>query len=71
MERHNVESSSIQAVGYDPTTGMMEVEFKNGGVYRVHDVDTAAHQALMGAPSIGAHFNQRFKMGGFKIEKLS
>jgi hypothetical protein len=61
MERSPVESSNIQAIGYDPQTRVMEVEFgrdvypgyPHNRVYQYFEVPSEVHQALMNAPSHG------------------
>ena len=63
MERIPVESSNIQAIGYDPVTGVMEVEFGRdvypgypyNRVYQYFDVPVEVHQALMDAGSHGKY----------------
>ncbi len=62
MQRKAVDGSSqIKSVGHDPATHTLEVEFHNGGVYHYHGVDEEAHQAMMGAESIGSHFHKNIK----------
>ena len=63
MKRIPVESSNIQAIGYDPVTGVMEVEFGRdvypgytfNRVYHYFGVTSEVHQALMDAPSHGEY----------------
>lgn len=61
MKRKPVESSSIAALGYDPATMTLEVEFTSGRVYRYFDVPELAARRLMKAPSIGAHFGAEIR----------
>jgi hypothetical protein len=61
MERIAVESSSVSAVGYDPAAFELEVEFRNGRVYRYQQVPIAAFRLLLQAPSIGAFVNKQIK----------
>lgn len=58
MLRQPVTSSNLQAVGYDPTSGILEVEFKNGSIYRYTGVPSSVYQELMAAPSHGTYFAQ-------------
>lgn len=67
IQRTAVKSSTIASIGHDPHHRVLAVEFKNGGVYHYHGVSAADHQALVGAPSIGAHFGKHFK--GRKFER--
>lgn len=64
-----VKSSSIASVGYEPKHAIMAVKFHNGGLYHFNNVSTAAHQSLVGAKSIGAHFGKYFRSGGVKVGK--
>src|SRR4030095_9787270 len=50
-----VESSMIQAVGYDPETRILEVVFNSGQTYCYEDVPPEVHQALMAADSKGQY----------------
>src|SRR5262245_64035353 len=50
-----VESSMIQAVGYDPKTRILEVVFNSGQTYCYDDVPPEVHQALMAADSKGQY----------------
>jgi KTSC domain len=61
MQRQSVESSSLASVGYEEWTRTLEVEFRNGGVYRYLGVPAAVHHALMTADSRGAYLNTRIK----------
>jgi hypothetical protein len=56
-----VKSSNVKAIGYDPDTGEMGVQYKSGDTVYTHPNITAArHQALMDSPSKGKHLAQRF-----------
>jgi len=61
MERTPVTSSSIAAVGYDSATFELEVEFRNGRIYRYQQVPIAAYRLLLQAPSIGEYVNRVIK----------
>lgn len=51
-----VKSSNIAAIGYDPQTLTMEVQFHNGAIYRYHPISPETYRGLESAPSIGKHF---------------
>lgn len=70
MNRTPVTSSSIAAIGHDPATNVLEVQFKNGGVYAYEGVTADHFDALMKAPSLGKHFQTHVRSGGFKHTKL-
>jgi KTSC domain len=61
MKRTAVRSTSVLSVGYDPVTSELEIEFRNGRVYRYVRVPRAAHRLLMQAPSIGEFVNVQIK----------
>lgn len=57
MQRQWVESSVIAAVGYEPASMTLEVEFKNGTAYRYFNVPYVVVEQLMTARSIGKYFS--------------
>ena len=61
MERAPVESKSVASVGYDPARFELEVEFRNGRVYRYEQVPVAVYGLLLQAPSIGEYVNKIVK----------
>jgi hypothetical protein len=61
MTREPVTSSHIRAIGHDPESRILSVEFATnrlGGrpVWEYHGVDAATFDALKSAPSIGRAF---------------
>lgn len=67
MHRVPVESSSIESVGYEKN--VLEVRFRNGGLYQYFDVPEEAVIALMGAESRGRFFNQEIR-GVYRSKRL-
>lgn len=61
MERQPVSSSNIVSVGYDLNTETLEIEFKNGFIYRYLNVPSFEHERLMSAGSHGIYFNANIK----------
>ena len=61
MERHQVDSSVIVAVGYDGGSSILEVVFRTGRTYRYFRVPPKAYDALVHAKSIGAYFNREIR----------
>jgi len=58
MKRVPVDSSSVAGVGYDSGTATLEIEFRNGGVYRYFGVPERHFRALTEqADSVGRHVN--------------
>jgi hypothetical protein len=55
MQRQPVTSSTIKSIGY--ANGEMHIEFGNGRIYAYTGPKVEEHyQALLAAPSVGAHF---------------
>lgn len=61
MRRLAVESSSIAEIGYAARSRVLEVLFRNGGLYRYFGVPRAVHRALVGADSIGRYMNRHVR----------
>lgn len=61
MKRISIISKVLKSVGYDETTGTLEVEFKNGGLYEYVDVPADEYAALMRAPSKGTYFGDHIR----------
>jgi hypothetical protein len=61
MERERVDSSSLSSVGYDAGSETLEVEFRNGGVYRYLEVPEDAWRSLQSAESKGSYLNTHIK----------
>lgn len=66
MEHVKVESSNIESIGYE--SGIMEVRFKNGGLYQYRGVSKDDYNELINAKSVGKHLNQ-MGIKGRKIEQ--
>ena len=56
MQYEPVDSSAINALGYDPQTQTLGVRFQSGTEYHYAGVTPEAFAALKGAKSIGQHF---------------
>lgn len=67
MHRVPVDSSSIDSVGYEKN--VLEVRFRNGGLYQYFDVPEDVVALLMRAESKGAFFNSRIR-GRFPSTRL-
>jgi hypothetical protein len=73
VARTKVQSSNISEVGFtsddsDEPTGLLEVKFSNGKLYRYHKVPESTYKELVDAESIGRHFRQHIRNGGFDYE---
>jgi hypothetical protein len=61
MERHQVDSTVIIAVGYDEGASILEVVFRTGRTYRYFRVPPKAYNAMIHAKSIGGYFNRQIR----------
>lgn len=61
VELSPVDSSNIEAVGFDPDAGELHVRFKGGKTYCYSGRTQAEHDALVQADSIGAHFHKHLR----------
>ena len=61
MDRRQVASSNIRAIGYDNTTQTLEIEFQSGWVYQYYGVSAFLHQQIMQVSSKGKFLNQYIK----------
>jgi len=59
MERKRVNSSRIRAVGYDPKSRTLEVEFSDGRVMAYDGVSPEIHRQFMAAPSATSYFEDK------------
>ncbi len=56
-----VDSSNIEAVGYDCEGQELHVQFLSGGYYVYYDVPQEVFDSLMNAPSKGSYLNREIK----------
>jgi hypothetical protein len=61
VDRTQVTSNSIASVGYDPQQHVLEIEFKNGGIYRYAFVSGKIFKRLMEADAKGSYFNNTIR----------
>lgn len=64
-----VESSNLKAVGYEPGTKALTVQFKSGAQHVYEGVPAHEHARLMASDSIGSHFHANIK-SAYKSSKL-
>ena len=60
----------MSAVGYEPDTGVLEIEFRSGAVYRYFLVPSSVVEELVTSPSKGTFFVERIK-GAFASERVA
>ncbi|MBE1276335.1 KTSC domain-containing protein [Enterovibrio baiacu] len=68
MERELVNSSNLVSVGYDNSTGILEVEFKNG-IYQYFDVPSHIYHELLESNSKGGYLHREVKPN-YTFEKI-
>lgn len=56
-----VDSSRINAIGYDEDSQTMVIEFQRGGKYAYTNVDKQLHSNFMKHPSKGKYFESSIK----------
>jgi hypothetical protein len=72
-----VESSQIHAIGHDPATNTLAIQFKSksgaGSVYHYANFTAENFDAFKAAESIGPHFGKHIKpfIDKFPFEKIS
>jgi hypothetical protein len=69
MELYPVASVNIKAIGYDPDSQRMVVQFHSGKKYAYADVPQEVHEAFLGAKSMGIFFVREIR-GKYAAEKL-
>ena len=62
MDRDMVDSSMIDSIGYEQSSGTMEVEFRsNRQIWHYYDVPEITYNELRAAGSLGRAFNAMIK----------
>ena len=62
MERTPVNSSMIASIGYDQSSGTLEVEFNTGGaIWEYYDVPENMWHEFQSASSIGKYFHANIR----------
>ena len=60
-EMQAVDSSTIEAVGYESGKREIYIRFLDGGTYAYSDTDESICKELLSADSIGGYFNRVIK----------
>lgn len=63
-----VDSSNVEAIGYDDYTQQLHVQFVSSGLYIYSDVPRFVFEDLLNAPSKGSFINREVK-GVYQFEK--
>ncbi|MEQ1762067.1 MAG: KTSC domain-containing protein [Pyrinomonadaceae bacterium] len=70
MTRQRVSSTSIRSIGYDADHRILEVEFRNDGIYQYFDVPREEYDDLVGAASIGRYYSKIIKPTYTRFRKV-
>lgn len=70
MNRIPVVSSNLRSVGYDETSGTLEVEFHGGRIYQYFDVPASIYHGLMAADSHGTYLDLCVKKAGYRYLRV-
>ena len=70
MERQPVKSSNVESVGYNAEENILEIKFRNGGIYQYAGVQPEMYANLLEAESVGRFISHVVRGGrkGVKIE---
>lgn len=60
-EMHYVDSSNVEAIGYDSDSQELHVQFLKSGTYVYYDVEEWVFQEFMQADSKGRYINNNIK----------
>jgi hypothetical protein len=61
IQREPIASSAITAVGYSKRLHALEIEFRNGAIYRYLNVPPSVHGALIAAPSKARFYDENIR----------
>lgn len=62
MERQPINSDMIVSAGYEPETGILEIEFRKGGaIWQYMDVPEATWHEFINAESRGKYWHAHIK----------
>jgi hypothetical protein len=61
IRRIPVQSTAIAAAGYSKRLRALEIEFRNGAIYRYLEVEPAVYDALLKAPSKARFYDENIR----------
>jgi KTSC domain len=61
IKREAVQSTALASVGYSKRLHALEIEFRNGAIYRYLNVDPATYHDLMIAPSKARFYDDNIR----------
>lgn len=69
ITKNYINSSNVEAIGYDEDSQTVRVWFLNGSIYDYSGVNSVEYNALKVAPSVGSYLHRNFK-GQYPYEKV-
>ncbi len=69
MDMVNVDSSNIEAIGFDEDSCTLQVEFVGGALYQYFDVPEHVFENFKSADSAGRFLSQNIK-GSYRYSKV-
>jgi len=61
IKRFPVESKALAAIGYSKRLRALEIEFRNGAIYRYLEVSPSVYESLMHAPSKARFYDENIR----------
>lgn len=61
IKREPVQSTALASVGYSKRLHALEIEFKNGAIYRYLEVGRSTYRGLMNAPSKTRFYHENIR----------
>jgi hypothetical protein len=61
IKREAVQSSALISVGYSKRLRALEIEFRNGAIYRYLNIDPAIYHSLLIAPSKARFYDENIR----------
>jgi hypothetical protein len=61
IRREAVQSTAIASVGYSKRLHALEIEFRNGAIYRYREVEASVYHDLMNAPSKARFYDENIR----------
>lgn len=71
MNRVPVNSSILTSVGYNANKRILEIEFRNGGIYKYHNIPESIYSGLMKADSFYQYFERHIKMADYLFKRVN
>lgn len=65
-----VSSSTVDAVGYEDSSGTLGVRFLNGTEYEYFAVPKPTYLGLVNAASVGSYLDQNVKKAGYSYRRV-